>query len=708
MKHYLNNRLIPEPIGFDGLKMILSRHEYHGVGAAFSVNDLEFYAAAFDIIKDAYDSDIGTPLPYSVRTDQGATVLDAVVDLTTCEFSYGDYKSVKCKIGDVGIKTAFQNRAKTEFNIMSAKTADGTTDGIFNSMINVVLPSYPLIEKSIFAHNITQGENFNFVSIYQTINAAFVIDQYTFVKIPFDTAQTFGNSAITTNIAAGVNTDTTAANAIKGVTPLFVGKKEDYHNYFINTKWQVNSIRVTFAFSMNTKASDIPAYKTPFSVSLIKVYSNGSYSVIQQNSTTASYPVASSNFITCSFDNIQIDTTTSDSTFSIGFLIYPTDPDSLNTNKTFSRIQARMYLYFDKTKAIELYVTRKGYSTDTVIAPTLPLNYAVNHLVQRMMNGTLAYGSYYYYYEDAQTGYLDIRNRLLTTGYMIRGYDYKQKPFTLSWESLIKNAAALDNIGWGWYYRATDGWHVRIELYSWWYKSDVIATFTNIKDVKRAVDTDRCVAVLKCGYKKYYASETQYTLDNIFSERTWQNLTEALSTTRDRQCEWIADNYAIEHTRREAIELQGEEEGKYDENIFVLYGALENGQTVIPTGVSSDDLETPKDVYNYPLSPAVVAMRLIQDCRSLAIPDSYVCVDGKQNYKAVVNSIAQDLTLRPDRAIFNGERVTCTVPMTPAQYNAINMNPYGIIKVNGLSYWLDELQYQPAAHTAALTLIPCN
>ena len=55
--------VIDEPIGFDGLKVKISRGNYHGVSAEVSVSKLEFYdnagRNAASIIRDAYNTDVG-------------------------------------------------------------------------------------------------------------------------------------------------------------------------------------------------------------------------------------------------------------------------------------------------------------------------------------------------------------------------------------------------------------------------------------------------------------------------------------------------------------------------------------------------------------------------------------------------------------------------------------------------------------------------
>ena len=95
---------IDEPIGFDKMKSTISRGDYHGISAAVSVDTLEFYGKAAGIVKTAYEADIDTEVTYRIKTTSGALFFQGTLDLSTFAEHSGDYCSISCKVGEVGVK----------------------------------------------------------------------------------------------------------------------------------------------------------------------------------------------------------------------------------------------------------------------------------------------------------------------------------------------------------------------------------------------------------------------------------------------------------------------------------------------------------------------------------------------------------------------------------------------------------------------------
>ena len=133
LKHYLVingvRNEIDEPIGFDGLKTTIKRSDYHGISAEVSVGTLEFYNTpllkAADIVHDAYENDINTEIGYYVTDKDGVEVYSGVVDLSTYSEITGQSRKISCKVGEVGIKTTFNNRTETEVNMNQSTTMNG-------------------------------------------------------------------------------------------------------------------------------------------------------------------------------------------------------------------------------------------------------------------------------------------------------------------------------------------------------------------------------------------------------------------------------------------------------------------------------------------------------------------------------------------------------------------------------------------------------
>ena len=124
LKHTINGIEILEPIGFDGLKTTIKRHDYHGMSAEVSVGTLEFSGKAASIIHDAYNTDIDTELNYVVTDEWGGVIYSGMIDLSTYDEHSGDYFTVSCKVGEVGVKTIFNNRTSTDVDLNTRATID--------------------------------------------------------------------------------------------------------------------------------------------------------------------------------------------------------------------------------------------------------------------------------------------------------------------------------------------------------------------------------------------------------------------------------------------------------------------------------------------------------------------------------------------------------------------------------------------------------
>jgi hypothetical protein len=90
IRYYINGDEISEPIGFDSFTETLKRTQHHGVVRSLSVQPLEFYGDAFDIVSSAYGTDIDTELLLEVfRQCDGeedvSPIFSGIIDLSTYE-----------------------------------------------------------------------------------------------------------------------------------------------------------------------------------------------------------------------------------------------------------------------------------------------------------------------------------------------------------------------------------------------------------------------------------------------------------------------------------------------------------------------------------------------------------------------------------------------------------------------------------------------
>ncbi len=148
--------VIDEPIGFDNLKMTMKRHEYHGMGAEVSLDNLEFYGTAFNIIQTAYEADIDSEVLYEVYADQ-TEIYSGKIDLSTYCVKQGDYQSVSVKVGEIGVKTTFNNRFDTEVDLNTPTTIDG--DSVESpDWLNLHIPMKHLL----YTNKLKQKQNLSF------------------------------------------------------------------------------------------------------------------------------------------------------------------------------------------------------------------------------------------------------------------------------------------------------------------------------------------------------------------------------------------------------------------------------------------------------------------------------------------------------------------------------------------------------------------
>jgi hypothetical protein len=128
---------------------------------------------------------------------------------------------------------------------------------------------------------------------------------------------------------------------------------------------------------------------------------------------------------------------------------------------------------------------------------------------------------------------------------------------------------ALDGIGFGWENDSNGNTQLRIERWNYFYKSNIILTLNDIKDIKRVAKRDNYYNQLLIGYKKYADNQEINALDSFHTEKNFTLNQQAIGNKLELLCDFIADPYAIELTRREALKKETSDY-KYDEDIFLL------------------------------------------------------------------------------------------------------------------------------------------
>lgn len=325
--------------------------------------------------------------------------------------------------------------------------------------------------------------------------------------------------------------------------------------------------------------------------------------------------------------------------------------------------------------------------------------------------------------------------KALTNGYKIRGLftdGETERNMPLSFKNLIESLNAQDCIGWG-FAQENGTLCVRVERWDWYYKDDVILTLDNVAEVQTDIDADRIITELEIGYKKYATNEQYNSIDSPHGSRTFNNSIKAVSNTINAECEFIADNYAIEETRRANLQKSETEESTYDENIFIfeLVRKVSNEITTYEIGHTSTSavgVGASDEFINAKLTPRQMAERWKDYLFATNSKAPLLFKKGEINYLASFGVMPESYTeddviiqsLRPFNvnevqkenddiayvhSFIKAETIKFSYPLKVSQYKAVKANPYGLIRVNGQYGWIREFKYSFVDGLAEFTLI---
>lgn len=663
IKHYLNGTEIDEPIGFDSLKMTMKRGEYHGMSAEVSEQTLEFYNTAADLIRAAYQTDLDTELTYRVTAD-GEEVYSGVLDLSTYEEQYSDYCSVSCKVGEVGVKTTFNNRTGVEIDLNGTKTIDGKN----------LAHSYPW-EKRIIPYRTIDYRNRLYqgiTTIYDTLygetlrlksadDASVGMVGVNILNISLDTISKneFGTVApalYITDVRGNYSAAAGGPNLAGYFSPIYEADGETLKDENSEIEVDMNvDVYIQFTQKLFTDAMIGCCEDPSLSVKIAYVKNGGYYTIGQtgtlDNSTySGKYHLGLKDTFTCKASKLG----------SL-YVVLMIDSNAFCQGITKNNVAAAFKVQIDNTSYVN--ITYKSRMEDQVTADTMFVHEALNKVAESISENAFTVKSdLYSRYNSvvnphtattANTSALgfyfgDGALRAITNGYKIRGLyttTDKERNMPMSFKTLIEALDTIDCIGWG-FSEESGATCVRVERWQWFYKTgNPILSVTAPREVKTAIDTSLIISELTIGYKKYTTSEDIASIDSIMSERTFTTSTKAVSQSVSKLCSFIADNYATELTRRAAKKKEADEEFKYDENIFLFSLAAIRKSTIIAGYTIDTDISTadstilrPAEVYNAKLSPARNAYNWINRLFCVAGIKPFGCTSGKVNYKAQIST----------------------------------------------------------------------
>jgi hypothetical protein len=762
LEHYLIiggvRTAIDEPVGFDGLKTTIKRGDYHGVSAEVSIGTLEFYNTpnhrAADMIRAAYNSDIDTEVGYLVTDKDGVEVYSGVVDLATYSEKSGNSTKISCKVGEVGIKTTFNNRTETEVDMNRTTTIDGAAIKTGITPLRLRIPARSVVYTNLMQaretvvwdkDNAAQGEDFH---LADDVSHQWINIPITGMPIFHE----FGEQMLQPYAVYG-SADTKPSdprvgdNVICDFGNLLFDKGSSFDEKFgSDSKYDIEmDVTVTVELGSplftNSPTGGIQEMTADF--------------VLVDETMTMADPVLLQTYVA----NAGQQTYTNDAlskTFNIKTTLTGRTEQKLALglsmrNRNFYEDNIGVHRYFNNPSSIKVTVKEGSYirmtlmsktTTKDIYAETILVHNALNHIVECISENQLQCKSNFYKTPNSYdaSGGVSCGNgglKAITNGYKIRGLcsdGETERNMPLSFKDMVEAMDTQDCIGWG-FVEENGKLVVRVEQWRWFYKDNVILTINNPKEKTLAIDTDWLITSLKIGYKKYTTNEDINAIDSIHSERTFTSQIKSVSNTKEKLCKFIADNFAIEETRRKAMDADTEE-FKYDENIFIFELNCGNGggsrfSYVICTNRANNvfNVSNPQESYNMALSPRRMAENWAWRMATFNSDSPLEMTKGTVNYKAAFG-IRQNSTISPpyytyyyptptkviaeddpivnSKPLFRAETLKIEYPLTISQYQAVKRNPYGLIIVDGAKYWLKEMRFEFKTGKAELTLIPKN
>lgn len=766
--HTLNGVVIDEPVGFDNLKTTIKRHEYHGMSVEVSVGDLEFYGNAVSIIESAYNADIDSVLEYEVKSET-ETIYKGKLDLSTYNEINGQYKSISCKVGEVGEKTAFNNRSDVSVDLNSDKTIDGNAIAHKPYWNDCLIPQKTFFYKSEFRQNKTDTYN----KSPGTGSALTLPDDFCYAWLNLSLDTTIRNEASEATPVMHIGITESEGDA-DGFEPFYRGSVEDLDS-IVNVDINVTfKLRFTSKLFINTGQfpnmniySDvrINGWQTVYIKNSSYTYRNSDYNQWKEFKIIGSLSLPKKDI----------------ATLHVGAVI-----NNNNYIEGYVNDQAGVEIEIQKGSYVRISVDSKN--NNDIYAPVIFVHEAVNNIVESISDNKITVKSDLYSRFDSLVNnmpgdhtYGNGALKAITNGYKIRGIksnDGKERNMPISFKEIIESLDSIDCIGWC--FEEEDGkLYVRIESWDWFYKNNKILDIINPNEITRQVDDRLPITELNIGYKKYTTADDLQSIDSVHGERTYVANTAAIAKSHSALCNFIADNYAIEETRRAAINKASDEEFKYDENVFIFSMCAkpdtpESSEYIIPYDIESlYDLSILRyeEMYNAIISPTRNALKWIKRLFCLNGMKVFKLAKGTVNYTASYSTkkdgIGEDgstyiygfdpFNMIPEKGVFiydeenpesfqetqtsedmdftqryykrwedhgdglkpiessedliinrvmKAEVISCKYPISIQQYKSILANPYGLVAVDGEECWIKEFQYDFNTSEAEFKLTP--
>ncbi|MDR1762762.1 MAG: hypothetical protein LBR64_02225 [Dysgonamonadaceae bacterium] len=739
---------IREPIGFDDFKLQIERTDHHGISAAVSVSKIGFTDTAADIVQTAYDTDIDTEIIFRVQMQESdggewANIYVGKLDLGTYEslISGDDGCRVSCSVGEAGAKTIFNNRYETSVALDRMTSLDGDTLPEYENLKkDIVFPAKPLLFKdySILTDDIAQdsmpqegmeGQNDMAQELMYTvpIGSNSIIDEFGLFKADATPSYIVGHRDNTGD-------DNSLRMQLPGDIEVFQNTGENKYNDTENAVAKEITVNVDIKVTADWHHSLFPSGSLTSANPILEMGLEFSKIGVREDSSTYVSATIAWDYLASPTEQYPNGVDPSDKEFEIEFH----GPVTLSANE---KLGLFFYISIDVNNSIiymqNLTVKMGSYINITlldVIEPSTHKMAFVHETMSRLaeiISGLTVKSDWYGKWDSEVNPYSVygggsmkalINGWALRNGKLESGY---QPPITLTFKDAFNALNAIDNIGWG--FSEENGiLFVRLERWQWFYKDDVILTINGANDKKRVIDQDKVLTRLKIGYDKFVDSEMLNSVDTFFTEMEFTEGLQTIDKLNEKISKFVADDYAIELTRRKSFSPDTSN-WDYDDDVFVvvLYYDITSSSYLIETETKDRANLISSLVLNGKISPRRNAIRQAEEMFEVnSVKYNLQFSSGKGNTDAIFgfDAAAANERKHEDSAnyethkesdavakinpLLKPETLSFEYPITLDDYNAIMTNPYGKIVVDGEECYIKKVTANFIQGTADFELIP--
>ena len=750
LRFLLNGIEINEPIGFDGFKPVIERTDHHGMSVSVSLSKIGFYGKAIEIIEDSYITDIDTELPFIVEINRDGnwnTIYSGVIDLASYErVNENGACRINCNVGEIGIKTTFNNRYDTKVELNRLTSLDGDSlPEYYMLKRNVAFPS----KEILLTNSAKLGKDVISEKIIEHNDIYSYITRWIFIPlgdIVANEIESFNQQTEMAPISILDNDVTTPGGLYAMIIPdevcsfIFLQNQFIKSPYNFNIKIQIKFIALFDFSDCRYDSSEIlillctsdGRIKDVINRYMLNIDSNqqvnadvsfeGSVSMEYGEKIAILYTFGLVQTFTYHFGYEITYTAINGSGISIR-AISQAPGSSHNVSLVHESLSRLSEIAIGKLHNNDYGLTVKSdfYSRgNSEVNKNSILNYFGGGSLKAILNG------------------YELRNTDLTSG--------DRPPVKLSFKDLFESLNAIDNIGWGFSEEKdeyeNDILYLRIERWQWFYKDYEIMRINNPNNVKRTIQADKVYTGLKIGYEKYLDEQEINAIDTFHTNREYYTGLKSIDNKLEKICKFIADPYAIEVTRRQQFN-KDTSNWKYDEDTFIVtlnfpfYIAGQYSPFLIDVGITDteDDNNTatvisPGTMYNMRISPQRNAIRWAErffevtsnrNSLDYTAGTGNVTAKGKPiiaNFPAGAiyyledsasgESISERENISRKAPILKPEILSFDYPISFEQYAAILANPYGKIIVDGEECYIKKVTPTLVGNIASFELIPKN